>query len=169
MQSDAGSSGAIKSREVTIMNATHLFKLSIVAVAFAAAAGGAAAQSQAPTRADMNAAVMAARARGELIPAGEAVQPFARTTIGSTRSRADARREVLQARADGELIPAGEGMSFDAPTAPSLLARADVKESVRLARQRGELIPAGEGMGPVEWQARGYPARSASYAANRPR
>ena len=60
-------------------------------------------------------------------------------------------------------------MSFDAPTTMSMLARAEVKESVRLARQRGELIPAGQGTGPTEWHARGYPARSASFAANRPR
>ena len=127
MQSDAGSSGAIRSRETITMNATHLFKLSIVAVAFAAAAGGAAAQSQAPTRADMHAAVVQARARGELVPAGEAVQPFASMATGSARSRADVRNEVLQARAEGELIPAGQGMTFDAPTAPSLLARAEVQ------------------------------------------
>jgi hypothetical protein len=52
---------------------------------------------------------------------------------------------------------------------PSLLARAEVKESVRIARQRGELVPAGEGVGLVERHAHAYPARSASYAANRPR
>jgi hypothetical protein len=152
------------------MQAKHLFKLSIVAIAFAAAASGTAAQTFAASRADMSAAVVQARARGELVPAGEAVQPFAsRATTSSQRTRADVRNEVLQARADHELVPAGQGMSFDAPTAPSLLARAEVKESVRLARERGELIPAGEGMGPVEWQARGYSARGASYAANRPR
>jgi len=170
MQSDAGKLRRHQSREVTIMQAKHLFKLSIVAVAFAAAASGAAAQTQRPTRADMGTAVLQARARGELVPAGEAVQPFAmHTTTASQRTRADVRSEVLQARADGELIPAGHGMNFDAPTAPSMLARAEVKESVRVARQRGELIPAGEGIGPVELHAHGYPARSASYAANRPR
>ena len=89
---------------------------------------------------------------------------------GEQRSRADVRHEVLQARADGELVPAGEGMRFDARAASvSLLARAEVKESVRVARQRGELTPAGEGMGPTERQAHAYPARSASYAANRAR
>jgi len=51
----------------------------------------------------------------------------------------------------------------------STLARAEVKEAVRIARQRGELVPAGEGIGPVERHAHAYPARSASYAANRAR
>ncbi|HEX4234371.1 MAG TPA: hypothetical protein VH041_08685 [Caldimonas sp.] len=152
------------------MNAKHLFQLSLVAVALAAAATGAAAQSRAPTRADGRAAVLQARAAHDLIPAGEATEPFAaRITAGAQRSRQDVRNEVLLARASGELVPAGQGMRLEAPSTLSFLARAEVKDSVRVARQRGELIPAGEGMGPVEWHARGDPARSASYAANRPR
>jgi len=147
------------------MQAKSVFRLSIVAVAFAATA--AVAQDQAPTRADMKAAVVAARARGELVPAGEAVQPFARATTTSARSRTDVRDEVLQARAQGELVPAGQGMRVETTWVPSMLARAEVKESVRLARQRGELIPAGEGI--ATRHAGAYPARSAAYAANRPR
>ena len=152
------------------MNAKQALQLSIVAVALAAAAPITSAQDQGPSRAETKAAVLHARARGELVPAGQAVQPFALPTSGEQRSRADVRSEVLQARADGELVPAGQGMTFDARgPSVSLLARAEVKESVRVARQRGELTPAGEGMGPTERQAHAYPARSASYAANRPR
>ncbi|HTJ06482.1 MAG TPA: hypothetical protein VL624_14155 [Caldimonas sp.] len=151
------------------MQATPLFRLSIAAVALAAFASTAPAQAQEATRADMRTAVLAARARGELVPAGEAVQPFARITTASERSRAEVRAEVLQARAEGELVPAGEGMAMQTTWPTSTLARAEVKEAVRIARQRGELVPAGEGIGPVERHAHAYPARSASYAANRAR
>jgi hypothetical protein len=152
------------------MNAKQLFQLSIVAAALVTATPFAAAQDQAVSRADVKAGVMQARARGELVPAGEAVQPFAAFVASGERSRQDVRAEVLQARADRELVPAGQGALFDAAMpAPSLLARAEVKEGVRVARQRGELIPAGQGAGPVERTAHGYPARSSSYASNRPR
>jgi hypothetical protein len=151
------------------MNAKQIFRFSIVAVALAAAAPYAAAQGASPTRADVKASVLEARARGALIPAGEATHPVNAATFVAQRTRADARREVLQARADGDLVPAGQGMSFDAPSPVSMLARAEVKESVRVAVQRGEMIPPGEGMGPVEWHAKGYPSRSSSYASNRRR
>jgi len=62
------------------MQAKPLFRLSIAAMAFVAFASAAPAQAQDSTRADMRSAVLAARARGELVPAGEAVQPFARVT-----------------------------------------------------------------------------------------
>jgi hypothetical protein len=140
------------------MNAKQLLTVSIIAGALAAAA--IASQAQTVTRADVNASVLAARARGELIPAGEAIQPFALRSTGAGRARKDVRNEVLSARADGALVPAGEGMTTDAPTV-SLLARADVRESVREARLNGELIPAGEGMRPADRQARAHRARGA--------
>jgi hypothetical protein len=146
-----------------------VLRLSIAAIAFTAFAAAAPAQAQTFTRADMRAAVLAARASGELVPAGEAVQPFAHLTTTSERSRAEVRNEVLQARAEGALVPAGQGISAQTTSVPSMLARAEVKETVRIARQRGELVPAGEGIGPVERHADAYPARSASYAANRRR
>ena len=151
------------------MNVKQVFRFSIVAVVLAAAAPFADAQGPSPTRAEVKASVLHARATGQLVPPGQAVHPFAVASTGTQRSRADVREEVLQARADGELVPAGEGMRFDASTPLSMLARAEVKESVRLARQRGELIPAGEGFAVVEWHAKGYPSRSSSYASNRPR
>ncbi|MGZ8259284.1 MAG: hypothetical protein ACXWUL_01890 [Caldimonas sp.] len=151
------------------MNAKHLFRFSIVAAALVAAAPYAVAQERAATRADVRAAVLQARAEGTLIPPGQGVRPSFQPQTYAERTREDVRREVLQARADGELVPAGQGSPFTPAAMPTMLARAEVKDTVRLARQRGELVPAGEGMGPVEWHAKGYPARSASFAANRPR
>ena len=152
------------------MNAKQVFQLSIVAVALAAATPFAAADGQDVTRADVKAAVLQARARHELVPPGQGMEPSFAGRTGMERSRADARAEVLQARADGELVPAGQGMRFEVELrVPATLARAEVKESVRLARQRGELIPAGEGALPTERIAHCYPARSSSYASNRPR
>ena len=151
------------------MQAKSLLRLSIAALTFAAFASTVPLQAQASPRADRTAAVLAARARGELVPAGEAVQPFAHLATTSERSRADVREETLQARAEGELVPAGEAMAAQTSWVPSVLARAEVKESVRVARQRGELVPAGEGIGPVERHARAYSARSDSYAANHSR
>ena len=129
------------------MNAKQLLTVSIIAGALAAAA--ITTQAQTVIRADVNASVLQARARGELVPAGEAIRPFAPGSTGAERRRQDVRNEVLSARADGALVPAGEGMTRGAPSV-SVLARAEVRESVREARLNGGLIPAGEGMGPVE-------------------
>ena len=60
------------------MQAKPLFRLSIAAFTLAAFASTAPVQAQASTRADMRAAVLAARAHGELVPAGEGVVPVAR-------------------------------------------------------------------------------------------
>jgi len=151
------------------MQAKPLFRLSIAAFTLAAFASTAPVQAQASTRADMRAAVLAARAHGELVPAGEAIEPLVHTTSTSERSRADVRDEVLQARAQGELVPAGEAMAAQTSWVPSTLARAEVKEAVRIARQRGELVPAGEGVVPVARNAHASPTGIASYAANHPR
>ncbi|MBV9891620.1 MAG: hypothetical protein JO090_12135, partial [Rhizobacter sp.] len=141
----------------------------IVVLALTAGATVASAQTSSPTRAEMHADVLQARARHELVPAGEAVQPFAPVAATSARSRADVRDEVLQARARGELVPAGEATVAQTTWVPSMLARAEVKESVLAARRRGELVPAGEGVNPVERQAATASARSAGFAANRHR
>ena len=150
------------------MQAKPLFRLSIAAFTLAAFASTAPVQA-ASTRADMRAAVLAARAHGELVPAGEAIETLVHTTSASERSRADVRDEVLQARAQGELVPAGEAMAAQTTGAPSTLARAEVKETVRIARQRGELVPAGEGVVPVARNAHATATGIASYAANHPR
>ena len=131
-------------------NRTHLY-LSILATALAATAGSALAAdpSGSPSRAEVDASVLQARAHGQLRPAGEAVEPFMSATGGSTLSYRQVREETLLARAHGELVPAGEGSPAVA-TGGTQMARADVKEATRLARMNGELVPAGEGIGPVE-------------------
>lgn len=139
------------------MHAKQLLSLSIIAVALAT---GTAVQAQTVSRGDVNASVLQARAHGELIPAGEAISPYAAPSRRAERTRQDVRNEVLGARASGALVPAGEGMVKE-PATTSVLARAEVRESVREARLHGELIPAGEGMGPTESQARAHMARGA--------
>jgi hypothetical protein len=124
--------------------------LALVASAGQAFAGD---EAMAPTRAEVKASVLAARAQRELVPAGES-QPRALPTAGAARTRDEVRDETTIARLFGMLVPAGEGSPAFAPTA-SYLARAEVKESTRLARLNGELVPAGEGIGPVEQTARG--------------
>jgi len=100
---------------------------------------------------DMRAAVVEARARGELRPAGEAVEPYAAAERAIGRSRADVRAEVLAARAQGELMAAGEAPSpFTTFSEPSTLARATVKQEVLIARAQHALIPSGEGFGPTD-------------------
>jgi hypothetical protein len=128
------------------MNIKQLLVLSTLSVAAAAAL----ADTTAPlTRAEVRQSVLAARAAGQLIPAGQAEDfPAATRAAPSTLTRAEVRADVLAARADGQLLPAGEGadepqFKSDA-AAPSQLARAEVKAEVLAARKAGELIPAGE-------------------------
>jgi len=117
------------------MSPKHTFSLSILAVALAAAASGALAADPAgnPTRAEVKAGVLQARAHGQLMPAGEASQPFPTAAGTSTLSARQVRDETLMARAHGELVPAGEGSPEIAPTGTQM-ARADVKEATRQAR-----------------------------------
>jgi hypothetical protein len=139
----------------------HPVSLSILTVtlALASSAGQALAAdpSSSPTRAEVKASVLEARARGQLMPAGEASQPFAVAATPSTLSYREVRNETLMARAQGALVPAGEGSPAIA-SGGTQMARAEVRESTRMARVNHELVPAGEGIGPVEYQARG-PAR----------
>src|ERR1700742_2151695 len=65
--------------------------------------------SSAPlTRAEVKQSVLAARAAGDLIPAGEGFDYPAPVQSHSSVSRSELRHEVLQARADGSLRHAGE-------------------------------------------------------------
>ena len=148
------------------MSAKHFLSVSLLAAALAATASGAlaAGETGSPSRADVKAAVLQARAHGELIPAGEAIQAFKVATSDSPLSRRQVRDDTLQARAHGELIPAGEGAILATP-AGTQMARAWVRESTRQARLNGELIPAGEGFGPVEYQARVHTKRAETLAA----
>ena len=140
------------------MNPKHTLLLSLIAAALAATASSAlAAEPAGPSRAEVKAAVLEARAHGQLRPAGEATQPFATTGGTPTASYRQVREETLMARAHGQLVPAGEGSPYVAEGGAQM-ARADVKEATRQARIQQELIPPGEGMGPTEKVARA-PAR----------
>ena len=152
------------------MSAKHFLSVSILAAALAATASGAlaAGETGSPSRADVKAAVLQARANGELKPAGEAIEPFKVATSDTPSSRRQVRDDTLQARARGELIPAGEGAILAIPVGTQM-ARAEIRESTRQARLNGELIPAGEGMGPVEYQARVHTRRAEMFAAKTPR
>ena len=152
------------------MNAKQMFVASVVAVSIGGAFVSAAKAdegSQGPTRAEVKAMVLQARANGTLIPAGEAAQPMAYPMAASTRTRAELRTEVLQARAQGELIPSGEAIAPFEPMSYSTLARAEVRESVRIARANGELIPSGEGLGPVDRAARSWRGATVVATAHR--
>ena len=75
------------------------------------------------TRAELKAEVLQARARGELLAAGE--EEFVATPVRSTLARATVKAEVLQARTNGELIPAGEQLAAAHPVRRSQHAAAD--------------------------------------------
>jgi hypothetical protein len=126
------------------MNARSSFLLSTVAVAVAdsfvapARAGDAADRL---SRGDVKAAVLQARAAGELMRAGAG--PFAVQPSRGTAARADVKAGVLQAMASGELMAAGDRpLAFAAAT--STRTRGDVKVEVKQAQAAGQLLPAGE-------------------------
>ena len=133
------------------MSTKRTFSLSILAAALVVSARGALAAdpSASPTRAEVKASVLQARAHGQLVPAGEASQAFPTAAGTSTLTSRQVRDETLQARAHGELVPAGEG-SPQIEQGGTQMTRADVKEATRMARMNHELVPAGEGFGPVE-------------------
>ena len=133
-------------------------------LAVLALAAGAAFAQPAPGafdgRAEVIQSVLAARAAGALVPAGEGVGPgHGLLRAGrSSLTRAQVKAEVLLARAHGDLIPAGQiSQSYAAYRgelgAVSNLARAQVKADVLQARAEGALVPAGQG---------GYPAGRAA-------
>lgn len=62
-----------------------------------------------PTREQVKAEVIAARAEGSLQPAGDTDQPLVAVAGEPERTRAAVKQEVIEARASGSLIPAGEG------------------------------------------------------------
>lgn len=132
------------------MQAKQWFAISAIALATSAALADQPDSSAPLTRAEVRQSVLAARAAGDLVPAGEAEDyPHAQTSTPSTLTRSQVREEVIEARAAGQLIPAGEGddefFARSEPNIASSLTRADVKTATRQARDAGELIPAGEG------------------------
>ena len=127
------------------MNAKQLCILSIVVAAALAAIAPVAMASERGN------AIAEARARGELRPAGEAVEPLTPARAGASRTRADVRAETLAARASGALVPAGEAVTpFAEPATPSMLGRAEVRQEVLDARAEHAQIPSGQGFGPTD-------------------
>jgi len=88
------------------MSTKRTFSLSILAAALVVSASGALAAhpSASPTRAEVKASVLQARAHGQLMPAGEASQPIPTAAGTSTLTSRQVRDETLQARAHGELV-----------------------------------------------------------------
>jgi hypothetical protein len=100
-------------------------------------------------RAEVRQSVLAARAAGGLLPAGDAADyPRDQASASSTLTRGEVRHEVIEARAAGELIPAGdadeEAVDRAELSARSSLTRGDVKAATLRARDAGELVPAGD-------------------------
>jgi hypothetical protein len=129
------------------MQVKQIFAISALALAASASMAAGPANNDAPlTRAQVERSVIAARAAGELTPAGEAEYPLTPMEAKSTLSRSEVKGETLQARATGELRDAGEAV--DEPDnyqqTPSTVSRADVKAATIRARNAGQLIPAGE-------------------------
>jgi len=122
----------------------------LIAVAGSAFAADLPSTSAPLTREQVRESVIAARAAGQLRPAGEAYDgpaPYDTAAGHSQVTRAEVRHEVAVARAAGELAPAGEaGDNVYALPAPatSTVSRAEVKAETLQARADGELIPAGE-------------------------
>jgi hypothetical protein len=147
--------GVDRHTEFINMKVKQLFTLTALALA-----GSVVFADQAPTapltRAAVVQSVLAARADGTLIPAGEDAEGSWYSQADAARStltRAQVQAEVRQARADGTLLPAGEAADESllagaadrtAAGTPSTLTRAEVKAEVLQARAEGELIPAGE-------------------------
>ena len=100
------------------------------------------------TRAEVRQSVLAARAAGELKPAGAAYDgpPPYSNTEPSDLTRSEARSDVIVARNLRRLTPAGEGAAYSLPPTPtSTRVRAEVKRQTLQARAAGALVPAGEG------------------------
>jgi hypothetical protein len=97
------------------------------------------------SRDQVKAAVLKARASGELLSAGEGYVGIPAPAASSV-ARADVKAQVIAARAAGELQAAGEAdpRSDAVFHVASTRSRADVKAEVIAAREAGELLPAGE-------------------------
>jgi hypothetical protein len=145
-----GSELQLDSEQESITKVKQVFAVGVLALAT-----GAVFADQSPaapvTRAEVIQSVLAARAAGTLIPAGEGVLPRHQGPgLGSDTTRAAVNAEVLQARANGDLVPAGDGALGNKAynqmvAARSSVTRDQVKSEVLEARANGTLIPAGEG------------------------
>jgi hypothetical protein len=136
------------------MNLKQVLTLSALALA----AGAALADESPLTRAEVRNEVLAARAAGTLMPAGEGAVPGYVTSGLPTVTRSQVNseaRQVYAAKAQSipELEAAGDhtqGIGYARQSAaPSTITRAEKKAATLVARSQGELMGAGE---------QGYPA-----------
>jgi hypothetical protein len=136
------------------MNLKQVISLSALALA----AGGALADEGQLTRAEVSDEVLAARAAGTLMPAGEGAHPGYLTSAPSTVARSQIKSEARQvyatkARSILEFESAGNNLqALDYArqvAAHSTVTRAEGKAATLAARSQGELMGAGEA---------GYPA-----------
>ena len=121
--------------------------------ALALAVGAAVADEGSFTRAEVKNEVLAARAAGTLMPAGEGAEPGYVTSGPSTVARSQVRSEAqkvyaTKARAIPEFESAGnntQGLDYARQAkAPSTITRAEGKTATLAARSQGELMGAGE-------------------------
>jgi hypothetical protein len=148
----------------SIMNLKQVITLGALALA----AGAALADESPRTRTEVENEVLAARAAGTLMPAGEAAQPGYATSAPSTVARSQVKSEAqkvyaTKARAIPEFESAGnntQGLDYARQAkAPSIITRAEGKSATLAARSQGELMRAGEA---------GYPADNPELQASRP-
>ena len=131
------------------MKVNQWFVVTAFTIAAGAALAGQPDGNASLTRAEVRQSVLAARAAGELLPAGDAEDYLQdHVSAPSTLTRSEVRHEVIEARAAGQLIPAGpaedEAIDRAELSARSSLSRADVTMATLHARDAGELLPAGD-------------------------
>ena len=102
-----------------------------------------AADTGAPSRAQVRAEYNQARADGSLIPNGEAQIATARVT-GTSVTRAAVRADYFAARQAGTLPANGEAQEVRQPAAPVAVSRDEVKAQYFAARRAGTLPLNGE-------------------------
>jgi hypothetical protein len=135
--------------EMSFMKFPQVIGLSALALAV----GTAVADEGALTRAEVKTEVLAARASGTLMPAGEGAEPGYVTSGPSTVARSQVKSEARQvyatkARAVLEFESAAnsmQGLEYARQVAaPSTITRAEGKTATLAARSQGELMGAGE-------------------------
>src|SRR6185437_6242501 len=89
-----------------------------------------------PTRDQVKADFLHARATGHAMPAGEASAVFEDASTSPALTRADVRGEFALARTAGQLVPRGDATSPIDDGSVSLLSRAQVRDEVRVAQAR---------------------------------
>jgi hypothetical protein len=137
------------------MNLKQVISLSALALA-----AGAAFADQGPlTRAEVRNEVLAARADGTLLPAGQAEASAVAAPATSTLARAQVKSEARQVYAAKRQsihefeVAGNNSQALDyarAMKAPSSISRAEEKAVTLAARSQGELMGAGEAGYPVQ-------------------